>query len=63
MLTALKRLVRSNGNALLRDYTKLAADLLPLYNPNTTSAITKLGFSVEGLIKGKRCFKGERVKR
>ena len=63
MLTALKKLARSNGNVSLRDYTRLVADLLALYNHNTTSAITKLGFSVEGLIKGKRCFKGERVKR
>ena len=61
MLTALKRLDHNKDNVSLRDYTRLAADLLALYKSNTTTA-TKQGFSIEGLIKVKGCFKGERVK-
>ena len=57
MLTALKRLVRSNGNVSLRDYTRLAVDLLALYKFNTTSTITKLGFSVECLYREKDVLK------
>ena len=53
MLTALKRLARSNGNVLLRDYTRLAVDLLALCKSNITTA-TKQGFSIERLIKVKR---------
>ena len=62
MLTALKRLARSNGNVLLRDYTRLVADLLALYSLNTTAS-ARQGFYIEGSIRVKRCFKSEKVKR
>ena len=56
MLTALKRLDHNKDNVLLRDYTRLAADLLALYNPQHNDCYKAR------LVKVKR-WKSEKVKK